>query len=55
MFTDVLGAKNAKIKALLVKPMNPKEEIQIVLKRKLEAIVLRAYLKNNVMQTGNDK
>ncbi len=46
LFTDIWGAKNAGIKALLVKPMNPKEEIQIVLKRKLEAIVLRSYFKN---------
>lgn len=49
LFTDILGAKNAGIKALLVKPMNPKEEIQIILKRKLEAIVLRAYLKEHSM------
>ncbi len=52
LFTDILGAKNAGIKALLVKPMNPKEEIQIVLKRRLEAIVLRAYLKTHTMKTG---
>lgn len=45
IFTDIWGAKRAGIKALLVKPMDPREEIQIVLKRKLEAIVLRAYLK----------
>lgn len=51
LFTDILGAKNAGIRALLVKPMNPKEEIQIVLKRKLEAIVLRAYLKKHEMKT----
>jgi len=31
--------------------MNPKEEIQIVLKRKLEAIVLREYLKNHTIKT----
>ena len=49
LFTDILGAKNAGIKALLVKPMNPKEEIQIVLKRKLEAVVLRSYLKKHTM------
>lgn len=49
LFTDVLGAKNAGIRAILVKPMNPKEEIQIVLKRKLEAIVLRSYLKEHSM------
>ena len=55
LFTDILGAKNADIRALLVKPMNPKEEIQIVLKRKLEAIVLRSYLKKNSMITKKDK
>lgn len=49
LFTDVLGAKNAGIRAILVKPMNPKEEFQIVLKRKLEAIVLRSYLKEHSM------
>lgn len=52
LFTDILGAKNAGIRALLVKPMNPKEEIQIVLKRKLEAVVLRAYLKEHSMKNG---
>ena len=51
LFTDVWGAKNAKIRSFLVKPMNPKEEIQIVLKRKLEAVVLRSYLKKHVMKT----
>ncbi len=55
LFTDILGAKNAGIKAILVKPMNPKEEIQIVLKRKLEAIVLRAYLKKYEMKTADDR
>lgn len=49
LFTDIWGAKNAGIRALLVKPMNPKEEIQIVLKRKIEAIVLKAYLKEHEM------
>lgn len=53
LFTDVWGAKNAEIRSFLVKPMNPKEEIQIVLKRKLEAIVLHFYLKNNRMKTKN--
>jgi len=51
LFTDVWGAKNASIRSFLVKPMNPKEEIQIVLKRKLEAIVLRSYLKNHKIKT----
>ena len=47
LFTDVWGAKNAGIRSILVQPMNPKEEIQIVLKRKLEAVVLHFYLKKH--------
>ena len=44
LFTDVWGANRAGIFSILVKPINPREEIQIVLKRKLEAVVLRSYL-----------
>lgn len=36
IFTDVYGANRAGIPSILVKPIHPKEEIQIVLKRKLE-------------------
>ena len=43
LFTDVWGAKRAGIKTWLVKPIHPKEEIQIVLKRRLEWIVLFFY------------
>lgn len=43
LFTDVWGAKRAGIRNILVKPINPKEEIQIILKRKLEKIVLYFY------------
>ena len=43
LFTDVYGANRAGIYGILVKPMNPKEEIQIVLKRYLEAVVLYFY------------
>ena len=43
LFTDVWGAKNAGIDSYLVKPIHPKEEIQIVLKRRLEWIVLFFY------------
>ncbi len=43
LFTDVWGAKRAGITTYLVKPIHPKEEIQIVLKRKLERIVLYFY------------
>ena len=45
LFTDVWGANRAGIFSILVKPINPREEIQIVLKRKLEAVVLRSYFK----------
>lgn len=43
LFTDVWGAKRAGIVTYLVKPIHPKEEIQIVLKRQLERIVLFFY------------
>lgn len=43
LFTDVWGAKRAGIRSFLVKPIHPKEEIQIVLKRRLEWIVLFFY------------
>ena len=45
LFTDIWGAKNAGLRNILVKPINPKEEIQIVLKRYLEKIVLHFYTK----------
>lgn len=43
LFTDVWGANKAGIRTYLVKPIHPKEEIQIVLKRRLETIVLFFY------------
>ncbi len=43
LFTDVYGARRTGIYSILVKPINPKEEIQIVLKRYLERIVLWFY------------
>ena len=45
LFTDVWGAKRTGIRNILVKPIHPKEEIQIVFKRKLEKIVLYFYKK----------
>ena len=45
LFTDVWGAKRTGMKSILVKPIYPKEEIQIVLKRYLEKIVLHFYEK----------
>ena len=46
LFTDVWGAKRMGILNYLVKPIHPKEEIQIVLKRYLEKIVLYFYHKS---------
>lgn len=48
LFTDVWGAKRAGIPNILVKPIHPKEEIQIVLKRRLEWIILHFYKKSLV-------
>lgn len=45
LFTDVYGARRTGIYSILVKPINPKEEIQIVLKRYLEKIVLWFYVR----------
>ena len=43
IFTDVVGANIAGIRTFLVKPIHPKEEIQIVLKRFLEKPILGCY------------
>ena len=43
LFTDVWGANLTGIYSILVKPIDPREEIQIVLKRYLEKIVLFFY------------
>jgi hypothetical protein len=43
LFTDVWGARRTGIRSFLVKPINPKEEIQIVLKRYLEKPILYLY------------
>lgn len=43
IFTDVFGANRVGMYTILVNPIHPKEEIQIVLKRYLEKIVLWTY------------
>lgn len=43
LFTDVYGANRCGIRSVLVRPLYPREEIQIVLKRRLEWIVLWFY------------
>ena len=48
LFTDIWGAKAVGIHTILVKQIDKKEEIQIILKRRLEHIVLffhKIYLK----------
>lgn len=50
LFTDVYGANRAGIYGILVKPIDPKEEIQIVLKRYLEAVVLHFYKKKKIVE-----
>ncbi len=45
LFTDVWGAKRVGMRNFLTKPIDPREEIQIVLKRYLEKIVLYFYNK----------
>ena len=43
IFTDVMGGNLAGIRTILVKPIHPKEEIQIVLKRIPEKLILFFY------------
>ena len=47
IFTDIWGANNAGIHSILVKPINRKEEIQIVLNRLIEKPVLFFYSKTH--------
>ena len=54
LFTDVWGARRAGIYSILVKPIHPKEEIQIVLKRYLERIVLHYYKKELKRRHGGE-
>lgn len=46
IFTDIWGANRAGIHSILVKPIAKHEEIQIVLKRRLEYFVLKKYNKS---------
>ena len=45
LFTDIYGARRAGMRTILVKPIHHREEIQIVLKRYLEKVVLYFYHK----------
>lgn len=55
LFTDIFGAKRIGLKNFLVKPMNEREEFQIVLKRKLERIVLKEYRWQRRKRKGKEK
>lgn len=48
LFTDVWGAKKTGLYTILVAPINPKEEIQIVLKRRLEYFIIKEYRKKRL-------
>ena len=50
VFTDVYGANRAEIYTILVRPIHPKEEIQIVLKRYLEKPILFFYKRRDRRQ-----
>ncbi len=54
IFTDVWGANRVGIHTYLVKQIDKKEEIQIILKRRLEAVVLLFY-KFHLFRHRNDK
>ncbi|MBE5946990.1 MAG: YqeG family HAD IIIA-type phosphatase [Lachnospiraceae bacterium] len=51
IFTDIWGANNAGIRSVLVQPIAKHEEIQIVLKRIPEKLILHFYLKKNKLRT----
>lgn len=54
LFTDVWGARNTGIFSILVRPIDKKEEIQIVLKRYLEKIVLASYKRKGMKKENDD-
>ncbi len=51
IFTDIWGANNAHIRSVLVKPIAKHEEIQIILKRIPEKLILFFYLRKHKMKT----
>lgn len=55
IFTDVWGARRVGIRSILVHPIHPKEEIQIVLKRRLEWPILKAYRKSKYYRRAKQR
>ncbi len=53
LFTDIWGANRSGVYSVLVNPLDSKEEIQIVLKRYLEKLVLYFYRKAGGNCNGN--
>lgn len=51
IFTDIWGANNAGIRSVLVQPLAKHEEIQIVLKRIPEKLIIRSYLKKHRLRS----
>ncbi|MCR5228481.1 MAG: YqeG family HAD IIIA-type phosphatase [Eubacterium sp.] len=51
IFTDIWGANNAKLHSILVKQIDKKEEIQIILKRIIEKPIIALYLTKHKMKT----
>ena len=50
LFTDIWGANNAGVRSVLVKPIAKHEEIQIVLKRIPEKLILFMYLRKHKLR-----
>ena len=55
LFTDIYGANRAGLYSILVNPIHPREEIQIVLKRFLEKPVLAAYERSRKVKRAESK
>ena len=55
IFTDVWGANRAGIDTILTTPIDPREEIQIILKRRLEWFVLRSYHRKQKKAAKKDR
>ena len=54
IFTDIWGGRRCGIRSILVGKIAAHEEIQIVLKRRLEAIVLFFYRRRSKREEVND-
>ncbi|MBR5115517.1 MAG: YqeG family HAD IIIA-type phosphatase [Lachnospiraceae bacterium] len=52
LFTDIWGANRTGMATIRVGPIDPREEIQIVIKRKLEKPFLKTYFRKNKSGTG---